>query len=57
MGIDRMPTGLNLKLGQVSHSLYVDIVIFLCLSSGTTPFEMTAYVTSPSGQLENCEIV
>ncbi len=24
---------------------------------GTSPFDMSAYVTSPSGRLENCEIM
>ncbi len=29
----------------------------ICLPLGTSPFDMSAYVTSPTGHLENCEIV
>ncbi len=45
--------GKKKKNGIEERYIYIYIGLFL----GTSPFDMSAYVTSPSGRLENCEIV
>ena len=71
VAVDRTPMAFDIDQDQVSADasfsreersdfsfaakkhLYVDCVLPL----GTLPYDMSAYVTSPSGQLENCEIM